>query len=81
MCSCDLCGDLRDSTNIISVFPQFQDLTSDEKFIDILKNWQISAAKYAKAAFDRRRKILYQWLWVTACPLLWIILFVVTYKP
>ena len=83
MCSCDLYDDLRDSlyTNIMSVYPQFQDLTSNEKFIYIMKNCQIPAAKYAKAAFDRRRKILYQWLWVAACPLLCIILLVVTYKP
>ena len=81
MCSCDLYDDLRDSlyTNIMSVYPQFQDLTSNEKFIYIMKNCQIPAAKYAKAAFDGRRKILYQW--VAACPLLCIILFVVTYKP
>ena len=83
MCSCDLYDDLRDSlyTNDMSVYLQFPDPTSNEKFINLMKNCQNPAAKYAKAAFDRRRKILYQWLWVAACPLLCIILFVVTYKP
>ena len=83
MIACDLYDDLCDSlyTNIISVYPQFQDLTVNEKFIYIMKNCQIPAAKYAKAALDRHRKILYQWLWVAACPFLCIILFVVTYKP
>ena len=80
MCYCDLYGDLRDTlyTKIISVYPQFQDLTSKETFIYLMKYCQIPVAKYAKAAFDKRRKILYPWLCVAACPRLCIILFVVT---
>ena len=62
MCSCDLYDDLCDSlyAYVISVYPQFQDLTSNEKLIHVMKNCQIPATKYAKAAFVRHRKILYQ---------------------
>ena len=37
--SCDFYGNLRNSpyTNIISVYPQFQDLNSNENFIYIIK--------------------------------------------
>ena len=60
--------------NIGSVCPQFQGLTSNEKFLSIVNYCRKTAAKYATAAF-KRQKDMYQWLLVTACPLFWIILF------
>ena len=62
MRSCYLFGDLCDSlyTNIIREYPKFQNVTSNDKFIYIIN----IADRYAKAAFDSKRKMLYQWWWV-----------------
>ena len=49
-------------TNIISAYPKFQDLASNEKFIYKLENCLIPAAKCAQTTFDRHRNSLWlQW--------------------
>ena len=52
MCSCDLYGDLHDSLYTDIVYPQFQDLTSNEKLVYIMKLCQIPAGKYANHYTD-----------------------------
>ena len=64
MCICPSYSDIRKTlfTNVTQSSPGFLDLTIEEKFIEIMKNHQLAAAKYLKSAWEIRRAAIYNYV-------------------